>query len=163
MITYDPKIAPVANTAPEGWDDAAWHRSATAHSGEGYTSVGKVHVVACAWCREAFIGPDKTSALALFREHEGAMMHYDPLASLVTAVASDTGVATKWDRLAAEQLDEMLTEVFRAAAEHSRAISRKSSAESVAAMRTQGVDESWRLAEDTDLSAFLRLALAEIV
>lgn len=60
-------------TAPEGFSDGQWHRDASFDSGTSHTRVGRVYVVQCEWCDEAFAAGTAGEAMDMFRIHEEAM------------------------------------------------------------------------------------------
>jgi len=59
---------------PDGWADAEWHKSAIADSGASHTLPGRLYIVQCEWCPEAFAANTKADAMSMFREHEAALL-----------------------------------------------------------------------------------------
>ena len=76
-VHYSPRDrrAPITHEAGPTWrgDARAWHRNAIADAGTSHTLVGRQYVVACEWCRCAFVAPTKDEAIDMFREHEEEM------------------------------------------------------------------------------------------
>jgi len=60
--------------APDGWRDDVWHQDATGDTGTSHTLPGRLFIVQCEWCDDAFAAYGKAEALAMFREHEKAML-----------------------------------------------------------------------------------------
>lgn len=50
-----------------------WHQDASADTGTSHTLPGRLYIVQCEWCPEAFAAPTKAEAMDMFREHEEEM------------------------------------------------------------------------------------------
>lgn len=59
---------------PDGWDAAQWHRSALGHTNTSHTLPGRLYIVQCEWCSEAFAAHTKAKAMEMFRTHETEML-----------------------------------------------------------------------------------------
>lgn len=58
---------------PDGWEARRWHQQAMADAGTSHTLPGRLYVVQCEWCPEAFAANTKAEAMAMFRRHEDDM------------------------------------------------------------------------------------------
>lgn len=66
------------NTPPnEGWGNEEWHQSAIGDTHTSHTLPGRLYIVQCEWCPEAFAAPTKSDAMTMFRTHETAMLAAD--------------------------------------------------------------------------------------
>ena len=75
-LTYAPNVrnGGSGRTAPGDLDEHDWHQTATADTGTSHTLPGRLYVVQCEWCSNAFAARTKVEALALFRTHEAEML-----------------------------------------------------------------------------------------
>lgn len=72
----DVRNAGMGNLPPdESWPVDEWHRSASADTGTSHTLPGRLYVVQCEWCDEAFAAHTKAKAMQMFRVHETAMLN----------------------------------------------------------------------------------------
>lgn len=53
--------------------DADWHVTAAGDTGTSFIANGRLYIVQCQWCTEAFAGATKAEAVTMFRDHENAM------------------------------------------------------------------------------------------
>lgn len=79
-ITYgrDVRRTGPSGTAPEGCDEKSWHQEASGDTGTSHTLPGRLFIVQCEWCPEAFAASTKAEAMAMFREHEAQMLSVAP-------------------------------------------------------------------------------------
>lgn len=64
-----------SNTAETyGWpSNADWHVTASNDSGSSHILNGRLYIVQCLWCEDAFAADTKGEAMGMFRTHESAM------------------------------------------------------------------------------------------
>ena len=74
-LNYAPDVRNTgpSNTAPEGWTEESWHQDAAGDAGTSHSLPGRLYVVQCEWCPEAFAAYTKPKAMSMFQEHEAAM------------------------------------------------------------------------------------------
>lgn len=71
----------VRNTGPSnvaetfGFEDADWHQAASGDTGTSHTLPGRLYIVQCEWCPEAFAAKTKGEAMDMFRAHEDSMLN----------------------------------------------------------------------------------------
>lgn len=58
---------------PEGWGPGEYHQASVADTGTSHTLPGRLYVVQCEWCPDAFAAKTKAEAMSLFRQHEHQM------------------------------------------------------------------------------------------
>jgi len=63
--------------APYGITVRKWHQSAIGDTHTSHTLPGRLYVVQCEWCPEAFAAHTKAEAMAMFRVHEAEMTELD--------------------------------------------------------------------------------------
>lgn len=74
-LKYAPNVRNgVSAHVPEGWGKKDWHQSATGDAGTSHTLPGRLYVVQCEWCPDAFGAYTKAEAMAMFRRHEKVML-----------------------------------------------------------------------------------------
>lgn len=91
-VRYAPNLLNTgpSNTMPEGFTDAQWHVDASGDTGTSHILAGRLYIVQCEWCPEAFAARTKAEAVAMFREHEDAIMAQTAF-DLVSRASSTTG------------------------------------------------------------------------
>jgi hypothetical protein len=62
-----------SGTAPEGFTSKQWHQDASADTGTSYLVPGRLYIVQCEWCPDAFAAETKEEAMILFWQHEDEM------------------------------------------------------------------------------------------
>lgn len=55
-----------------------WHQAAIDDTGFSHNLPGRLYIVQCEWCPEAFAAKTKAEALAMFRVHEQQMLDAVP-------------------------------------------------------------------------------------
>lgn len=60
--------------APDGTSERDWHQDAIGDTHTSHTLPGRLYIVQCEWCPEAFAANTKAVAMSMFREHEDAML-----------------------------------------------------------------------------------------
>lgn len=89
-LTYSGNVRGASGgSVPDGWDIKDWHRDAMADTGTSHSLHGRLYVVQCEWCPEAFAAPTKAEAMVLFRKHEADMQAEGT--SLAAAMADPEG------------------------------------------------------------------------
>ena len=68
------------NGCPEGWAEHDWHQSAIGDANTSHTLPGRLYIVQCEWCPEAFAANTKAEAMGMFRKHESEMLEHAPAA-----------------------------------------------------------------------------------
>lgn len=53
-----------------GFDSHDWHQSASGDTGTSHLLPGRLYIVQCQWCYEAFAALTKDEAMEMFRAHE---------------------------------------------------------------------------------------------
>lgn len=78
MINYADNFEPgFYRSGPRTETPNAWHRMAIRESGFSYNLPGRLYVVQCEWCPEAFAAYTKVEAMELFEKHESSMVEGD--------------------------------------------------------------------------------------
>jgi hypothetical protein len=77
-LNYHPGVRQQGyNTPPnEGWGNEEWHQSAIGDTHTSHTLPGRLYIVQCEWCPEAFAAPNKSGAMEMFRAHEKEMLSH---------------------------------------------------------------------------------------
>jgi hypothetical protein len=74
-MNYHPSVRQGGyNEASDGWTQGDWHQSAAGDTGTSHTLPGRLYIVQCEWCPEAFAAPTKGQAMKMFRAHEDDML-----------------------------------------------------------------------------------------
>jgi hypothetical protein len=66
------------NTASHGRTEAEHHQDCIGDAGTSHTLPGRLYVVQCEWCPEAFAAHTKAVAMIMFRRHEEEMLTDHP-------------------------------------------------------------------------------------
>lgn len=76
-LNYHPGIRQRGyNEAPQGWSAHDWHQTAAGDTGTSHTLPGRLYIVQCEWCPEAFAALNKSDAMQMFRKHESEMLNH---------------------------------------------------------------------------------------
>lgn len=78
MINYADNVKQgFYRSGPRTETQDVWHRMAIQESGVSHNLPGRLYVVQCEWCPEAFAAYTKAEAMELFEKHESSMIDGD--------------------------------------------------------------------------------------
>lgn len=60
--------------APEGFTSKQWHQDAIADTGTSHTRPGRLYIIQCEWCDEAFAANTAGESESMFLKHEEEML-----------------------------------------------------------------------------------------